>query len=222
MRKKAMIFDMDNTILHSRIDYERMKQVTFDYLRDGGYYPPDYDYLSCTTAQLIDDLKADHRLRAEDEKGVWEAIEKVEREGMRRAEAEPGALQVLQALQPVYHIHILTNNAGPGSLLALSRCGLLPFVDKIVCREEVKRLKPDAEGAKKLLAIYPDIPVESWYYVGDFWADGAAAQGAGIRFIAYRANRRQMAEKGVAVWRHIEDLDDLLDILPMGKGPDIR
>ncbi len=217
MRKKALIFDMDNTILHSRIDYVQMKWVTFDFLRKKKYYAPDFDYDARTTSQLVDDVRADGRLKPEDEAQVWDLIEKVEREGMRLAEAEPGAVGVLAALSKDYYINVLTNNARAGSVLALAHSGLAPYIDLVISRNEVEKLKPDAAGARLLLGKYPEIPKESWLYVGDFWADGAAAKGVDIKFVAYRGNRTQMEEMGVPVWQYINDLAELLPILAMGS-----
>lgn len=218
MKKKSLIFDMDNTILHSRIDYAEMKWVTYAFLRDKAYYPADFDYNAFTTAQLIDRLKADGRLRDDHEAEVWDRIEKVEREGMRKAEAEPGAIGTLAVLSRTYYINVLTNNARAGSVLALANSGLQPYIDFIVSRNEVPALKPDAAGAALLLQHYPEIEKENWYYVGDFWADGAAAKGVDIAFIAYHGNREQMAANEIPVRNYIDSLDELLELLPLAEA----
>jgi len=45
--------------------------------------------------------------------------------------------------------------------------------------------------------------------VGDSWVDGAAAQAAGVPFIAYRPDRAEMAQRGVVIAAEIHSLLDL-------------
>jgi phosphoglycolate phosphatase len=77
----------------------------------------------------------------------------------------------------------------------------------VVTRDEMRRLKPDPDGLRVVRERWPE--AERIVVVGDSWVDGAAAQAAGVPFIAFRPDREELARRGVAVAAEIGSLLDL-------------
>ena len=67
---KGIIFDMDNTLLHSKIDFAAMKQDTYDYIIKLGLLPEDPEFLNLTTARIIE-------MAAENSKMTQDLLEEI-------------------------------------------------------------------------------------------------------------------------------------------------
>ena len=114
-------------------------------------------------------------------------LEELERGGIERTQALPGARELLEAL-PVLGLRaaIVTSNSASVVRTTLRRLSHLPstpsilrHIDVIVGRSEVTRLKPDPEGllaACRLLGVAP----ASAAYLGDGASDIEAAVSAGL------------------------------------------
>jgi phosphoglycolate phosphatase len=208
---KGIIFDMDNTLLRSKIDFPNMKLEVFRYLSEKSVIEPDFPLQEHTIATLIEYAKRTGKLREKDESEVWRIVSALERKGMRDAGLEPYAGEVLQQLRKKgLVLALLTNNAQSAAISALSATGIFPFFGLVVGREQMASLKPSPSGVYAILTRYPQFGPAQWISVGDSWIDGKAAQEAQVPFIAYRSNRVLMAERGVQPIDYIRDLRNLL------------
>lgn len=52
---QGILFDMDNTLLQSRIDFDNMKKETFRFLADQGILSEDFPIEHHTTSTMIDE-----------------------------------------------------------------------------------------------------------------------------------------------------------------------
>jgi phosphoglycolate phosphatase len=109
---------------------------------------------------------------------------------------------------------VWTNNDRVAAAFVLERFDLLPYLDLVVTRDEMRHLKPDPDGLRVVRARWPD--ARHVVMVGDSWVDGAAAQAGGIPFIAYRADDVELQRRGVSAAASISSLLDL----PAALGPD--
>jgi phosphoglycolate phosphatase len=208
---RAILFDMDNTLLASRIDYAAMRREVGDRLVREGYLAED-EIENGTTASLIQ-AAIDRGLAGEALDRIWAICARHEAQGMRGAELEPGARETLERLRACgLLLAVLTNNAEAAAERALGETGIRQYFDIVAGRESVPALKPSPAGVRAVLARRPDVPPGRWLAVGDSWIDGAAAAGAGIAFAAYRA-RHDMAERGIEPVVRINRLDELPDWL---------
>mgnify|MGYP003694017025 CR=1 FL=1 len=81
---------------------------------------------------------------------------------------------------------------------------MVPALDLVVTRDEMRALKPDPDGWRVIAAHFG--AHQDAVVVGDSWVDGVAATAAGIPFVAYRPN-----EADIARWKlePVARLDDL-------------
>lgn len=211
LRVRAILFDMDNTLLASRIDYAAMRGEVGAWLIREGYLAED-ETTGGTTASLIQ-AAMERGLAGGALDQVWAICARHEAEGMRGADPEPGARETLERLRGRgLLLAVLTNNAESAAEQALGRAGIRHYFDVVVGRESAPELKPSSAGVRAVLARYPHVPPSRWLAVGDSWIDGAAAAGAGIAFVAYRA-RPGMQERGIAPAVWLDRLDELVDLV---------
>lgn len=206
---KGIIFDMDNTILRSSIDFDSMKQATYAFLSSRGVLPPGMDLTGHTTSTIIGKALETQRMSKALIEEMWEIPKEFEMIGMRNAPLEPGVVDLLQELQHTYCLVILTNNSVEAAEAALEENGILGYFDGIVGREHVDSMKPSPDGVLYILNRYRHIPAKAWISVGDSWIDGKAAQEAGIDFILYQGNLHKLNQMGVSPQAQIKDIREL-------------
>ncbi|RXI98634.1 HAD family hydrolase [Anaerobacillus alkaliphilus] len=213
MKYKGVMFDMDNTILQSNIDFKRMKEGCKKILVANQVDKwKSIDSLS-TTSQLIE-LGKKYELVFGDQNKIVEQMLAVatvcETEGMRGATLEKSAQQVLQVLSYTKTLVIVTNNATKAARVALNDTGVNRYFDQIFGREQFPALKPSSEAIITVLEQYPGIPASDWVMVGDSWIDGKAAEGARVDFIAYQMTEDKLIEHKIQPVKVISNLRELV------------
>ena len=139
---------------------------------------------------------------------VWEVALAHERRAVEAAWLEPGALEALMgAREAGFATAVWTNNAREVTLLALERFGLLPHLDLVVSRDDMREMKPDPDGYRVITAHFG--PARDAVVVGDSWVDGVAAAGAGVPFVAYRAKDADLTRWRVTPVARLQDLGAL-------------
>ena len=207
---KGIIFDMDNTLLRSTIDFPAMKKEVFQFLTYREVLPEHLDLTRHTTATLIEAAKNSTRMTGRLLEQVWEIVRKHETSGMKGACLEPGVAELLEKLNGKVRLAVITNNSGHAAESALRENGIFHYFDCVVGREMVKSIKPSPDGVFYVLAKFPPISAEEWISVGDSWIDGKAAAQAGVKFISYRGDIREMNRMGVFPIAEIETIEELL------------
>jgi phosphoglycolate phosphatase len=209
----ALVFDMDNTLIGSHIDFPAIRRALIGLLRAAGATQDADDILMRRPiAQFIAAATAHDRVHGTTlASQMWEIVETHETDGLRDAGPLDDAGEVLGRLQARgFRIAILTNNARAGTLDALRGADLLDRCEIVVARDDVRALKPAADGVTEAARRLGG--VEQLYVIGDSWIDGAAAAAAGARFIAYRRPVEELRDRGVEPWRTITHLAELLDL----------
>ncbi len=208
---------MDNTLLQSKIDYAAMKLDVYEWLASSGVLPTDYPVQEQTTSTMIRDARA-QGLAGEGLAAVWAIAAKHETAGMADAGLEPGVLSMLDELQSEgLVLAVLTNNARAAADRALRETGVLDRFELVLGREDVPELKPSPEAVLAVLRRYPGMDAADWLAVGDSWIDGAAAAGAGVPFVAYRADRKELRARGVLPVAAIEHWEDFAALVLAGE-----
>ena len=206
----ALIFDMDNTLIGSHIDFAAIRRSLVALLRAvGAVQEPDDTLLRRAIAELMAagaTFDRDHDTTVVPQ--MWEIIEAHEAHGLRDALPLDGAPEVLAGLQAKgFRIAILTNNRREMALEALRAAGVLPHAEVLVARDDAPAMKPSGDGVTEAARRLGG--VERFYVIGDSWIDGAAAAEAGARFIAYRRTAEELKDRGIRPWRSIGHLADL-------------
>ncbi len=173
---RAVLFDLDGTLLDSFSGHFAAYQVTFkhfglsacleDLLR---VYSP--DWLAVYRAM---GLPEQHWAEAD---AIWLA------EAARHApQLFPGAQELLGTLQAHYTLGLVTSGSSERVRRDLARNGLDGCFQVVVTGGDVCRPKPDPEGLLQALQQMGIAPCQA-VFVGDAAADALMAQAAGVAFI---------------------------------------
>ncbi len=205
----ALIFDLDNTLIRSRIDFLALRHRLIDdlYAHDISDQPRD----SLVRLALPELVELARSTRPDVATHMWEIIRVAELEGMRGAGAVGYANEVLHTLRARgYKLALVTNSVREGVVERLAALDLAAYFDVIVTRDEGAALKPSPEGIHLVLQRLPG--VEAAYMIGDAYIDGRAAEAAGIRFIGFGEKSAEIVARGITPWAWISDLRELLEL----------
>ncbi|MEM1111821.1 MAG: HAD family hydrolase [Pseudomonadota bacterium] len=190
---RGLIFDMDGTLVDSRLDFAAMRQETG--------CPADMGLL-----EFADTLGKGQRT------DVMAIIRRHELAGAERAQWMPGADAFLQrAARHGLPLAIVTRNSREVSELTFAKLGADPLY--LVTREDAAP-KPDPAGLQKV-ASHWQIDAAHLAYVGDFVFDLEAAHNAGMEAILYlQPKNRGYADRADRTFAHFDELAEQLAIAP--------
>jgi phosphoglycolate phosphatase len=203
-----IIFDLDNTLVHSQIDFSGMRIAVGDLLREKNVTQKNNEELRRFS---VGEMIARAALKKEAIAEIaWNVVLKFEREGMANATVEADAAATLKVLsEREFKLAILTNNARAATIDALKKFDLLHYFDSVLSRDEVP-MKPDPGGILHAKSIFN---TEQLFHVGDAWLDGAAANRADVPFIAFRPLPEAFKGRDITVWKSIQQLSELPELL---------
>jgi phosphoglycolate phosphatase len=201
-----IIFDFDNTLIDSRIDFATLRARLVDQLAGAGVAVAREELLRLPIPEIV--LRAEAVAPAITS-ALWATIERFEEDGLVDAAVMPHASDVLAALRARGHdLAILTNNARPATSRMLVHHRLDAFFDLTVTRDDVPAMKPNPAGVHFILARTPSGAAA--VLVGDSWIDGRAAADAGVPFIGFGGRRADVEGRGIRPRGWITDLRELL------------
>ena len=195
------MFDLDHTLVNSPLDLAAMaldmraliEKTAGPLPERGERYRVGELITHCRTC--LPALEAD----------LWALALDHERRAVVDAWLEPGAREALVGTRAVgWQIALWTNNAREVAVCALDRFDLANHFDLIVTRDEMRALKPDADGWRVMEERFGR--VDDAVVVGDSWVDGLAAAKAGVPFVAYRAREADLARWQIAPIARLTDL----------------
>lgn len=180
------IFDLDNTLANSAIDFNAMRQQLGLPLGKG----------------MLEEIDA----RPAPEAAVLRRrLAALEREYALRAQPLPGVHALLTSLvERSFRLGILTRNSHANALQTLAVCDLAQFFDSahVLGRDEAAP-KPDPDGIRKLLAAWGVGPATA-VMVGDFRYDLEAGRRAEVATIYYDAAGQDLWPADFRVQSHAE------------------
>jgi len=201
------VFDLDNTLVHSRIDFLGIRRAIIErMLAVGALAEPPADPRQRAIPEWLE-LAAAHDPALAGE--LWQTVDQFERDGMVHGTVEADARATLDRLHLAgLRLAVLTNNSVASAEAALDRFDLRAPLDLVLARELVPALKPAGDGVAQAHRTLDGGPT---CVVGDSYIDGLATQRAdiGARFIAFRPNLADLTTRGVTPWASIEALGEL-------------
>jgi phosphoglycolate phosphatase len=208
-----IVFDFDNTLVHSRIDFVGIRRELLELLQRVGHPEAASDSLMRLSIGQIIDSGTAHDPSVYEE--AWRIVVEYETAGMFAATIEPAAPETLHGLRDCgFKLAVLTNNARPATLAALDLFAMTSAFDLVLTRDEAA-MKPDPAGI--LIAMRElQVGTERTVMVGDSWMDGAAAARAGVTFIGFQPRAGVLEERGVQAWTVVQHLTELMPVL---NGP---
>lgn len=188
-RVKAFIFDLDDTLVLSTVDFPKFKRLVIEEIGKSGDDPSEYS-IDETIVTII--ARFEERMRA---KGVPEntlrtMLEKMDRimdevEMERVNETLPirGAPELLKYLREKgVRVGVLTRGCESYARAALSKTSMMNLVDSLECRNSETRPKPDPEAYLRLVDRM-GVDKQDTIFVGDHPIDAHCARNAGVAFI---------------------------------------
>lgn len=177
---RALLFDLDGTLIHQTIDFERMRVVVLDVVSRHGLAPGPFRTMH--VLELIDRAAADLDAReagagARFVVAAQEVVTAIELAAAEGAEAYLGVPEFLRRLrQAGYRVGIVTRNCRPAVERALTRRPLA--CDVLLTRDDVPRVKPDPEHLLAALR-HLGVPAQGAIMCGDHPMDVIAGRRAG-------------------------------------------
>ena len=189
-RYKAVCFDMDGTLLDTKVDYQRMSDMIFDEMLKLGVPESIIDRSEGYKFNI--DSGVQYLLSKGMEKEIYEVGERVHKyardiEMEKVGEARP----FLHSADLLDRIHamglrtgVLTRGCREYAVAAMTQCGVIDLVDGIVARDDY----PESEAkpspvAMEHMAERIGVRPEEILYFGDHVFDYKCARDAGSGFI---------------------------------------
>jgi len=212
----SIIFDFDNTLVKSHINFPKMKITMAHVARSVGLdfgvdeeIPHKY-----TAGQMITEAKAfdkDSKLNLVVD--LWKLVEEHERKGMENLAIDDEVFLMLDfLLEEKYTVTLLTNNSREPTLEVLKKYDMEKYFQLIIAREDVTKMKPDKEGIDLILNKL-SLDRDQSVFIGDSWVDGLAAKNADILFILFRDELLSEEKYDITIWQHIKTMNELVEIL---------
>lgn len=223
---KAVIFDLDDTLIQSGIDFNKMKTKIIGYLQSVGVSAGvinnqmlNYEIMRIAEKELRLKGSSQQEITFIDAR-VQEIMNEIELESLDQAKLVYGVKSTLKTLKSLgIKIGIITNSCHEYAKSILEKFKLDKYIDVIVARDDVKKPKPDPEHANHLLKAL-EVSAKETLFVGDHWLDAECAGKSGVRFI-FLDNKRAKSRKETMVLccETIHSIRKIVDIARLNRSP---
>lgn len=187
---KAVIFDLDGTLLESSIDYEKMGNRIKELLISKGLPEPledrrkVYRVIRGGAATLLEYGLPEESLEATMTE-METIMNAVELEGLEAITLKPYAREAVEELHGMgLRLAVATRSHRLYALQSLERHGLLRFFHRVVARDDVPYPKPDPRHLLYTIGLLGVEPGDT-LFIGDTTTDLQTANAAGVEFVGY-------------------------------------
>ncbi|MCZ2290950.1 MAG: HAD-IA family hydrolase [Burkholderiales bacterium] len=190
-RTTLVIFDHEGTLVDFQWRLEEAEaELRAAYAALGYGTSGSYAELWNAAARVAVDPEALARLRIV----LTPIYDRWDADALQRWSLRPGAAAVLERLGAAGTRCALVSNCGRQAVSGLlGRFGIEHWLGQTVCREDVRFLKPDPEGIRRVLeAIGTEL--QQALFVGDSLTDVRAARAAGVRVAIIRGGECDEAD----------------------------
>ena len=177
---KAIIFDMDDTLLRLNVDWKGLtEEIDVDYFNGKYSHLTPHKFFVAYFSRLLNQLTKKQQI------DVRRRRFEVERQGTVTGTCFP-YMPMIADLSKRYKLGVVSGNYEPTVYSALSKCSLRKYMKVIISIDDCPVSKPSPEPlymALKKLGVKPHEAV----YVGDHPDDMRAGKAAGMRTIGVAA-----------------------------------
>lgn len=182
MHVRAVVFDLDGTLVGFNLDYRALRAEVRSYLLKTGV-PASVLSLKENIFEMLRKTEIFLKNAGKSTEGMEEVrcealgiAEKYELEAARSTELLPGAVETLKTLKRMgLRIGLCTINSEKSVSYILHRFRIFDFFDVIVARNMVNQVKPNSEHLEAVLKAL-DVVSEESVVVGDSSADMQCAR----------------------------------------------
>jgi len=220
---KAVIFDLDGTLIDSKIDFRKMKRRNIRLLEASGVEQGllteemlNYDI----ERRAIEDLRTKGVSEEEIQRifqKVADIMNEIELEAIQNAQLLDGVAETLEKLKKLgLKIGIITRSCREYANRILKKFGLERLIDAVAARDDVSKPKPDPEHPRHLMEILSVKPSET-ILIGDHPMDALCAKNVGMRF--FLIPKRDTNFKAFEEYSHeiLWNIRDIIQILEAEK-----
>ncbi|MEM2838839.1 MAG: HAD family hydrolase [Thermoplasmata archaeon] len=219
---KAVIFDLDGTLVVSTVDFMKFRKRLLDYVKTKGADMKDYD-LSQMIVVMISKFEAEMRRKKVPEETIQRYLDEIEQflneielERIEETVPMPGAEDILKTLKKKgVKVGVLTRGCPAYAERALKISRLDNYVDAVVARDRRSGIspKPSVESAEAILRKL-GVERDEAVMVGDYSIDFICARDAGIRFIGLSSGERSKIDlQNCGCSEIAEDLEQVRKII---------
>ncbi len=207
MELKALLFDLDGTLLDSVAAILKANRETFDLM---GLDFSDQDARAAIGIPLSVQAKLFGGNRAEEFIEVYKTAYRKYKN--LDTHLYPGTIEMLDSVRAKgLKTALVTSKAAGGTYRAINELGLKERLDAVVTEDDVKNPKPDAEPVLKALEQLEVTPNEA-VFVGDSLYDVESSRKAGVKMIGVSWGARSAEElRSSGVEQVVDSWDDLLE-----------
>lgn len=224
---KAVIFDLDGTLVDSKIDFRKMKRKNIRLLEASGVEPGllteemlNYDI----ERRAIEDLRTrgvpEEKIQRVFQK-VAEIMSEIELEAIEDVKLLDGVVETLEKLKRLgLKIGIITRSCREYTNRILKKFELEGMIDAVAARDDILKPKPDPEHPRYLMKILGVKPSET-VLIGDHPMDALCAKNVGLKF--FLIPRRNTNFKAFREYSHeiFWNIKDIVHILEGDKGANL-
>ena len=186
---KAVIFDLDDTLVESTVNYAKFKRLVIDRIASHGEDRGKYSQNE-TIVSILSRYENAIKGRGTPKKDIADRLaeldrimDEVELERAEETVAIKGAAEVLDMLRRSgVKVGILTRGCKEYATAALRATSMLDMVDELECRNSDTKAKPDPESYLKLVERL-GVGKDETIFVGDHPIDAQCASNAKVRFV---------------------------------------
>ena len=182
MTTKAVVFDLDGTIVKFNLDYKAARAEVIQFLVNQGFPQSVFSINESVFEMLkkteiyMQNHKVDNKDFLKLRKDVLSIMEKYEMESAKSTQLVPGILETLQALKKMkLKLGLFTVNSRIATEHILSTFRLKPYFTTVVTRDSVSFVKPNPIHLETVLKSLKAKPEET-IVVGDSIMDMKSAQ----------------------------------------------
>ena len=223
---RAVVLDFDGTLVHSTVDFSRMKLQLMGEL-EGKTIPQGFVDQSITVTENVGWIYS--HLSSTGRADEWEAVEALISGMMERAEMERVHLTspvdgsreaVLELRRMGLRVGLLTRGSRRYATAAIGYAGLGGIMDALMFRDDhgEREAKPNPIALRRMARLL-DVPVEECLMVGDHSIDSICAAGAGAAFLGVLTGSFSEDDWRQAGCRYVDSVVDVPGALSRADRP---
>lgn len=217
---EAVVFDLDGTLIQSKIDYEKMRRRAVEILAEAGAAAGELVRsrrvweIIMGGETMLKEMGLSSERRRETVRQINEALNAIELEAIDEVKPMPYAHEALEELRRRgLRIGVATRSCNAYAIRSLELTDLVRFIEVLLARDDVDHPKPDPRHLLQVVeAMGASLPAV--VFVGDTTTDMKTAEEAGIAFIGFLRDEewgRRLREAGCEIL--IDDLRKLVDLI---------
>ena len=217
---KAVVFDLDGTLIESNHDYDEMARRVRLVLEEAGAPSDTLSQRGRVWEIIQGGLRSLQELGLQPERikdiqnRIDEALNEVEVSSVASVELKPGALELLERLRERgIRIGLATRSCGEYTRRSMEASRLSEYFDVVLARDEVEFPKPDPRHLLQVLEELGASPQDS-VFVGDTETDQRTAGAAGISFIGVPSSeswrKRMEGKEGSVLVSSLSEIAELI------------